>query len=121
MLNFVYHPTYLKHIAALERRFPQVKQGVEAFKRLCDFQFDPVQPRQVIAPAKLHRRKQLEACGIWKIELAVAGVRSNQSPRIWFAVQGATIVFLCAASHIDNYDDNKMEALAESLVTDIFS
>ena len=121
MFNFVYHQGYLKHAAVLERRFSNYQSGVDSFKRLCEVQFNPVQPRQVIAPAKLHRIKQFDTYGIWKIELAIAGVRSNQSPRIWFAVQGANIAFLCAASHIDNYDDNKMEVLAKSQVTDIFS
>jgi hypothetical protein len=120
MLNFVCHPGYDKDAAAIERRFHDYGKGVESFKRLCEVQFHPEQPRQIIAPAKLHRRKQLETCGIWKIELSVPGVRSNQSPRVWFAVQGSTIAFLCAATHVDNYDDNEMDAIAAGRATDIF-
>jgi len=48
-------------------------------------------------------------------------MKSNHSPRVWFAVRGATIVFLCAACHIDNYDDNAMNKEAETLVGSFFN
>ncbi len=120
MLSFDYHPSYIKEADDLERRFPNFGEGLIAFKRLCEIQFHPQLPKQVIAPAKLHRRKQMEVCGLWKIELAVKGVKSNVSPRIWFAVRGSVIVFLCASTHADNYEDNEMDMIAESRAADVF-
>lgn len=121
MLNFVTHPHFEKEAATLKRRFPHFEAGIESFKRICEVHFDPVSPRQVIAPAKLHRVKSFESFTIWKIELAVKNLRSNQFPRVWFAIRGATIVFLCVATHIDNHDDNTMNREAETLVSSIFN
>lgn len=121
MLNFVLHPHFEKEAASLKRRFPYFEAGLESFKRICDVHFDPINPRQVIAPAKLHRVRCFESFTIWKIELAVKNLRSNQFPRVWFAVRGATVVFLCVATHIDNLDDNAMNREAEMLVGSIFN
>ncbi|MDO8499264.1 MAG: hypothetical protein Q7S66_01225 [bacterium] len=78
-------------------------------------------PKQIITPAKLHRIKSFGNVTIWKIELSVKNLRSNQCPRVWFAIQGATVAFLCVATHIDNHDDNTMGREAEKLVGSIFS
>jgi len=121
MLNFVFHPHFDREAASLKRRFPFFDSGVDSFKRICEVHFDPINPKQVIAPAKLHRIKSCESFTIWKIELAVKNLRPNQFPRVWFAVRGATIAFLCVATHIDNLDDNEMNREAEKLVGSIFN
>lgn len=121
MLNFLQHPRFEKSAANLQRRFPFFEAGLESFKRICEVQFDPINPKQVITPAKLHRVRNFDTYTIWKIELAVKNLRSNQFPRAWFAVRGATIVFLCVASHVDNYDDATMSREAEGLVRTFFN
>lgn len=121
MLSFLFHPRFEKEAAKIKRRLSYFDDGLESFKRICEFQFDPINPKQVVAPAKLHRIKCFDNFIIWKIELAVRNVRSNQSPRIWFAVRGATVAFLCAACHVDNYDDNVMDREAAALAGTFFS
>lgn len=121
MLNFVFHPQFEKQSASLKRRFPFFEAGIESFKRICESQFDPINPKQVITLAKLHRIKCFENFTIWKVELSVKNLRANQSPRVWFAVRGATVVFLCVATHIDNHDDNTMNREAVMLVSSIFN
>ncbi len=54
MIQFLYHDGIQKEIAALERRFRTIRGGLSAFERLCEVQFNPTTPRQVISPAKLH-------------------------------------------------------------------
>lgn len=122
MIEFLYHDGIQKEIAALERRFRRIQDGLTAFKRLCEVQFHPTNPKQVIAPAKLHRITQNDLWTMWKIELVIpdSGLRPNQYPRMWFAVKGAIIAFLCISTHIDNYDDAKMDRLAFSRITDLF-
>ena len=120
MIEFIDHPSFTKETAKLTRRFSFLNKALESFKMLCEFQFHPLNPQQRIAPAKLHRVTQNDLWSIWKIELAVPGLRSSQSPRVWFAVKGSTISFLCIASHVDNYNDNKMNQVAVERVTDIF-
>lgn len=122
MIEFLYHDGIQKEIAALERRFRRLRDGLAAFERLCQEQFHPTNPRIVIAPAKLHCLRRNDVWTMWKIELVIpdSGLRPNQYPRMWFVVKGAVIAFLCIASHIDNYDEARMDHLAFSRVTDIF-
>lgn len=122
MIQFLYHDGIQKEIVALERRFRTIRDGLSIFERLCEVQFNPTNPRQVIAPAKLHRVTQNDIWTLWKIELVIpnSGLRPNQWPRMWFAVKGAIIVFLCISSHIDNYNDEDMNRLALSRVSDFF-
>lgn len=119
-IEFIYHPLFENETAKLKRRFSFLDKALESFKMLCGFQFHPMNPQQRIAPAKLHRVTQNELWSIWKIELSVPNVRSNQSPRVWFAVKGSVIVFLCIATHVDNYSDNQMTRVALKRVSDIF-
>lgn len=122
MIEFLYHDGIKKEIVAFERRFPRIIDGFSIFERLCERQFSPVEPMRVIAPAKLHRITQNDMWTMWKVELVVpkSNIRPNQYPRVWFAVKGAIIVFLCMSSHMDNYNDCEMDKLAFSRVTDIF-
>lgn len=122
MIQFLYHDGIQKEIAKLERRFHTIRDGLSAFERLCEVQFDPINPRQVIAPAKLHRVTQNDIWTLWKIELIMpnSGLRPNQWPRMWFVVKGAIIAFLCLSSHIDNYNDEDMNRFALSRVSDFF-
>lgn len=122
MIEFLYHDGIQKEIAALEWRFRTIRNGLSAFERLCEVQFNPTSPRQVIAPAKIHRITQNDIWTLWKTELVVpnSGLRPNQWPRMWFVVKGAIIAFLCISSHTDNYDDEDMNRLALSRVLDFF-
>ena len=122
MIQFLYHDGIQKEIAALERRFRTLRDGISIFERLCEIQFNPTKPSQVIAPAKLHRARQNDVWTLWKVELLIpnSGLRPNQWPRMWFVVKGAIIAFLCMSSHIDNYNDEEMNQLALSRVGDFF-
>jgi len=120
MLSFSSHTSFEKEVEDLRRQFGKIVEGLESFKKLCDVQFDPVSPKQIIAPAKLHRVTQNDIWTLWKVELAVKGVRSNQSPRVWFAIKGTTLVFLCASSHVNNYSDNDMSSVAIARATEFF-
>lgn len=122
MIEFLYHDGIQKEIAAQERRFRRIRDGFKTFERLCEVQFSPTNPRQIIAPAKLHRITQNDIWTIWKVELVIpdSGLRPNQCPRMWFAVKGAVVAFLCISTHIDNYKDIEMDKLALSRVTDLF-
>ena len=122
MIEFFYHDGIQKEIAKFERRFHNIREAFVIFERLCNRQFNPIKPEQIIAPAKLHRITQNDLWILWKIELVVpnSALRPNQYPRMWFAVKGASIAFLCMATHIDNYDNEKMNNLALSRVTDFF-
>ena len=122
MIEFLYHDGLQKEIAALERRFRNIREGLKSFERLCEVQFNPTDPKQIIAPAKLHRVTQNDIWSMWKVELVIpkSNLRPNQYPRMWFAVKGSVIAFLCISTHIDNYKDGAMDNLASVRVTDIF-
>jgi len=123
MIDFRRHDDFEKEIAALKkRRLRHVEESLGGFQNLCEFHFHPTNPQPRIHPGKLHRITQNNTWTMWKTELPIikSGLRPNQYPRIWFAVSGTTIVFLCISTHIDNYNDKEMDQLALSRVTDLF-
>lgn len=123
MITFLRHDDFEKEIAALKkRRLRYIQESLEGFQKLCEFHFDPVSPQLRIAPGKLHRVTQNDNWTIWKTELPVinSGLRPNQYPRMWFMQSGAIIMFLCITSHIDNYNDAKMDTVATARVSDVF-
>jgi len=107
MIEFLYHDGIKKEIVILERRFRTIRQAFSLFERLCEVQFNIVNPKQVISPAKIHRISQNNIWTLWKVELVVPNsrLRPNQYPRMWFVVKGSIIIFLCISSHIYNYND----------------
>lgn len=122
MIEFLYHDGIQKEIAALERRFRHIREGLKIFERLCEVQFHPTDPKQIITPSKLHRISQNEIWTMWKVELVIpkSGLRPDQYPRMWFVVKGSILAFLCISTHIDNYREHDMDRLALSRVNDIF-
>lgn len=122
MIEFFYHDGIQKEIAVLKRRFRNIQDGLKTFEKLCEVQFNPIDPKQIITSGKLHRITQNDIWTLWKIELIIpnSGLRPNQYPRMWFVVSGSKIVFLCIYSHIDNYQDGKINNLALSRITDFF-
>ena len=122
MIKFFYHDSIQNEIDSFEKRFSNIRDAFSIFERLCNIQFDPIQPQQVIAPAKLHRIIQNNIWTLWKIELVLpnSGLRTNQYPRVWFAVKGEMIAILCMATHMDKYNDEKQNMLAVSRVSDLF-
>ncbi|MDO8584446.1 MAG: hypothetical protein Q7R83_04695 [bacterium] len=122
MIRFVYHPDLMKEIGKMVKKVRTVEESFKAFEKLCERQFDPENPQQCIAPAKLHRVTQNSTWTMWKTELVLvrSGLRPNQFPRLRFVVQGVNIGFLCMGTHVDNYQDGIMDRLAFDRVTDIF-
>jgi hypothetical protein len=120
MIEFFYHDGIKKEIVVLERRFHTIKKAFSSFERLCEVQFNPLNPKQVISPAKIHRINKNDIWTLWKVELVVpdCGLRPNQYPRMLFVVKGAVVIFLCISTHVDNYDDKKITDLALLRVTD---
>ncbi len=122
MIEFLGHDSFSNELSSLIRRFPTLGDGLDNFKNLCEVQFHPINPEQVIAPGKLHRLSQNDSWVLWKIELLVpkSGLRPNQWPRMWFVVKGGFIGFLTICSHVDNYNDDEMTRLASERISDLF-
>jgi hypothetical protein len=122
MIRFLYHPSLEREIEKMAKKVRTLGDSFTAFEKLCERQFNTEQPQQCIAPAKLHRVTQNATWTMWKTELVLvkSGLRPNQFPRLWFAVQGSNIVFLCLGTHVDNYHDGDMDRLALNRVTEMF-
>lgn len=119
-IEFHEHPNFSKSFDAFIKKYREGKKGLIDFKKIAKRQFHPTSPQQIIGPGKLHRIHQDDSYVVWKAEVAVKGLRKNQSPRIWFAVRGSFLVFLCIGTHIDNYDDNELTSAALERISDIF-
>lgn len=120
MLSFTRHPKFEKDAERLAGRSSDFESALKNFEKLCQVQFRSQRPQQVISPGKLHRLFDGGVYSIWKIELAVRNLRSNQSPRIWFALRGEDVVYLCGAGHSDNYDDETVTNRAKEYVQEYF-
>jgi hypothetical protein len=119
-LEFITHPKFDQETADICGKFPGFAFGLEAAKKIMMKHFHPVSPQTVIAPGKIHRVKDCDDFVLWKLEVAVPGLKSNQSPRTWFAVRGGLLAFVVVHSHVENYDNNEMDRLAEVRAHDLF-
>lgn len=113
------HDSFVREFKKFSKKFPGVIPGLEAVKKLLNTQFDPTNPREIIAPGKIHRVQQNAVWELWKIETIVQGLKPNQWPRVWFVVSGNTVTFLVICTHIDNYDNNEMDRLALTRMSDL--
>lgn len=116
-----YHPDFNSEFAKVCKKYPQISQGVDSIKLLLARQFDPMSPSIVIAPGKIHRVRADATWELWKVEVVVpkSGLRPNQWPRMWFSVSGDTITLLAIATHMQNYDNNTVDALALKRLADV--
>ena len=55
MIEFIYHDNIKKEIASIKKRFRCIDEGLSAFERMSEVQFNPNNPKQIISPGKLHR------------------------------------------------------------------
>ena len=120
-MNFLQHDEFVNELKKLSK-YPSLQGGLDSVKRLLEKQFDPNNPEVVIPPGKIHRVHQNTVWSLWKIEVVLpkSGLRPSQWPRMWFAVSGDKIAFLCIAAHMQNYDNNTIDALATSRASDYF-
>lgn len=116
---FLNHPAFEKECAGVFSKY-HLGKDFEHLKKLLAVQFQPTRPVAVIGPGKIHRVKDFIDYTMWKVEMSARGLRKNQSPRVWFAVRGDTVLFLCIKLHGDNYDDNAVNSIAEALISDVF-
>lgn len=119
-MQWLEHEAFGRELKKLKKKYPGVGDGLEKIKRLLAVQFDPNDPKEVIAPAKIHRLHQNAIWEMWKVEVLVAGLKPNQWPRVWFVVSGSTVTFLTLGSHTQNYDDNAMDRIALERISDYY-
>jgi hypothetical protein len=119
-MQWLEHDAFTREFKKLGKKYAAADQGLKAVKKLLAVQFDPIDPREVIAPAKIHRRHQNAVWELWKIEMMIVGLRPSQWPRVWFVVSGDTITFLTAGTHMQNYDDNAMDKIALQRISDFY-
>jgi len=118
VIQWLQHEAFEQELKKLRKKYPAIDDGLDKIKKLLEVQFDSVDPKEIIAPAKIHRRHQNAVWELWKVEVIVVGLRPNQWPRAWFVVSGSTITFLTLGSHIQNYDDNTMDRTALQRISD---
>jgi len=88
------------------------KKALEQLKRLLKKQFDDSSP-DVIGPKSIWRVPHTGDINIWKVICAIKGLKKKQSPRIYLAKHHKNIItFLCFNSHIQNYKNGELRAIA---------
>ena len=64
MIEFLFHDSFIRHFKRLSKTIRHLQEGLENFKRIAQMQFDPLNPKQIIAPAKLHR---IQTTDLWSL------------------------------------------------------
>jgi hypothetical protein len=125
-MQFHEHDSYKTEFKAICKKQKQlisaINDGIAKVSKLLAIQFDPTNPQPVIPPGKLHRVSGYETWELWKVEVVLTGttLRPNQWPRMWFAVSGDKMVFLCIVAHMQNYDNNTVDGTATDRASDFF-
>lgn len=125
-MQFHQHDSFQKELRAVCKKQKHltaaIDSGFEKVSKLLVVQFDPIDPQVAIPPGKLHRVSGFGAWELWKVEVVLIGttLRPSQWPRMWFAVSGDKIVFLCIAAHMQNYDNNTVDRIAADRASDFF-
>jgi hypothetical protein len=116
------HDEFISELKKICKKYRQVDDGVGRIKKLLAVQFHPQSPQEIIAPGKIHRVRADTTWEIWKVEVLVpkSGLKPNQWPRMWFGVSGETITLLAIVTHMQNYDNNTIDALALKRMTDVY-
>lgn len=120
MINFLFHDSFISEFKRLSKKIRNLENALEDFKRIAQVQFAPLSPKQIIAPAKLHRIQATNTWSLWKVEMAVKNIKPNLFPRVWFATKGGELLFLSIAVHNENYSDNTVTQEAINRLTDFF-
>ena len=115
------HDSFEREFKRLCKKHTCLEDGLRKVKKLLEAQFDPIAPKEIIGPGKLHRVTANQTWAIWKVEVALtgSGLRPSQWPRMWFAVSGDTFTLLIIAVHAQNYDDNMQDKIAEDRYSEI--
>lgn len=125
-MQFQEHDSYQKELRSICKKQKQlsvaINNGLTKVKKLLAIQFDPLDPQVVIPPGKLHRVSGFQTWELWKVEVVLLGttLRPNQWPRMWFAISGDKVVFLCIVAHMQNYDNNTVDNTATDRASDYF-
>jgi hypothetical protein len=53
-----------------------------------------------------------EGYKVHKVHMVIGGISKNDRPRVCFAIKDSTIIFLCFGTHIDNYKNSVLVAIA---------
>ena len=64
-MQWLEHEAFAVEFKKLSKKYRAADQGLVAVKKLLAVQFDPLDPKEVIAPAKIHRRHQNAIWELW--------------------------------------------------------
>ncbi len=117
-ITFIEHPSFSREIEKFNKKYDG-GIGYTSLKRLLAKHFNPVKREVVFTPKILRRMDNIGAnIEVYKINMAIKGLRQGQSPRVCFRYAGNLITFLCSGSHIDNYSSSQLRELIKRRVRD---
>lgn len=119
---FSSHPSFDKEFSKFERKVPLAKLALKHLEKLLSVQFHLRTPQVVISKQNLRRVDKIgRGVYVYKVFMAVRGLRRFQRPRIYFWLETNNICFLCMGTHIDNYNDAKLKKVAKKRIKELDS
>jgi len=118
-ISFSEHPSFTREIKKFNKKYDG-GIGYKSLKKLLQTQFRPTDSQIVLPPSVLKRIDNLGAnLQAYKVIMRVKNLRSGQSPRVCFRLEGNLIIFLCYGSHIYDYKDNVLRELVKKRIKDL--
>jgi len=107
-ISFLEHKSFTREIKKFNKKHDG-GIGYKSLKKLLKKHFHLTKKEISLPPAVLKRINNLGAnIEVYKVIMRVKGIRSGQSPRVCFRVEGNLITFLCYGSHSEDYRDNQL-------------
>jgi len=116
-MKFTLHPRFDDEITKFLERYHTDKVWISYLKNLLESHFEKkttILREQVLAPLPQYKNYEL-----WKIYMAVGGVKKSQRPRVAFAKKASGITFLCYGVHSRNYKTSELIKLAKKRLEEI--
>lgn len=118
---FLEHKTFSREIKKFNKKY-DAGIGYKNLKNLLQKHFHRTNQEITLTPTILRRIDNLGInLVVYKVTMRVKNLRSGQSPRVCFRVEGNLITFLCYGSHVDDYKNSRLRELIKKRINDIDS
>jgi len=118
--EFIEHPSFSKEIKKFSKKHPATIDFFQKAKKLLSLQFNPTKPQSVISTEALKRMNKIGPnIHVFKLKMAVGGLRFGQRPRVGFWLQRPScIIFLVFQSYNARYSGRKFRKIIKMRIRD---
>lgn len=119
-IQFCEHPVFEKKFKKFCKKHSNAPLAYKHLKKLLLIHFHPFKNQTVFTPKILKRINRVGPnVEVFKVILAIKGLKQGSCPRVCFWKEGYLITFLCFGTHIENYKDFELRILVQKYIKDM--